>query len=216
MDEITENIYKIPIVRARRLFNNYYSIETDLKSYRCDEFLINLIIDNNIKLEFFPFSSEKFCGLLTTEDDEVTILVNQNLPPYRRNFTIAHELGHFYMHRNINTNFPDKASDLLNSVNDNLEKQANVFASEIVLPTIIIHIMLRSRISFKRIASVTQTSYETLRWRLVRHLRDIYNLSQNQSVKITNDFEDSSIFGYKKSEIHNIIDNVDSHKTNFM
>lgn len=201
----TKNIFKIPILRAQALFFNYYSRDMELKTYRCDEFLVNLIQDNNIRLDFYPFKSDKFCGLLTIDEEETTIVVNKNIPAVRRNFTIAHELGHFFLHRNLNKNFPDRASDLLSSADEVFEKQANAFASEIVLPTVVVYIMLRSKFSFNRISSVTQVSHETLRWRLVRYLIENHEIPYNRSVTLVKDFEDSSIFGYRYNEIHDFV-----------
>ncbi|MGG4344961.1 ImmA/IrrE family metallo-endopeptidase [Paenibacillus lautus] len=201
----TKNIFTFPILKAQSLFSRYYSREMDLKTYRCDEFLVRLIQDNNIRLDLYPFKSDKFCGLLTIDEDEITIVVNKNSPAVRRNFTIAHELGHFYLHRHLNSNFPDRASDLLNSSDIVFEKQANAFASEIVLPNIVVYIMLKSKFSFNRISAVTQTSHETLRWRLIRFLIGNFKMSHNKCVEMVNDFEDSSIFGYKKCEIHDFI-----------
>lgn len=201
----TKDIFTFPILKARSLFSRYYSREIDLKTYRCDEFLVRLIQDNKIRLDLYPFNSDKFCGLLTIDEDEITIVVNKNSPAVRRNFTIAHELGHFFLHRQLNSNFPDRASDLLNSTDIVLEKQANAFASEIVLPDIVVYIMLRSRFSFNRISAVTQASHETLRWRLVRYLIENHKMSYNKCVEMVNDFEDSSIFGHKNCEFHDYI-----------
>lgn len=212
MDYEQEEILIPPLVKARRLYYDYYPTDSELKVFRCDEFLINLVLNNNIQLDFYSFSTDKFCGLLTIDEDEATILVNNKSPAYRRNFTIAHELGHYFMHRHKKSNFPDRTTDLLNSTNEIFERQANVFASEIILPTPVVHVMLRSRYSFHRISVVTQTSYETLKWRLVRHLRHIYKLSLSESSRIVGNFETLSIYEDKKTEIHNLVINTEYQK----
>ncbi|MNB71346.1 Metallopeptidase ImmA [compost metagenome] len=202
---VLKDPFKLVKLRALSLFSKYYSREMDLKTYRCDEFLIKLIQDNNIRLDFYSFSNSNFCGLLTIDDDETTIVVNKNSPAYRRNFTIAHELGHFFLHKHLKTEFPDRASDLLNSANDAFEKQANIFASEIVLPDVVLFVMLRSKYSFFRISVVTQTSHETLRWRLVSYLRDNHKILHNKSIELVENYVDASVFGYKQNELQDFI-----------
>jgi len=197
-----------PILTARKLFLKYYSIDDfDFKKFRCDIFMMNIANDNNIFIDSHSFKSPKFCGLLTIDEFENTIVYNKNSPAYRRNFTIAHEFGHFFLHRHISHEFPDRASDLLNSSDNILEKQANAFAGEIVLPTVVVQSMLRSGYRFQRISAVTKTSHECLSWRLVRHLMDLYELPYNRAVHLARDFEESSFLGYKSIELLNFITN---------
>jgi len=200
-----EDIFVAPIRKARALFQKNYSRYFDFKIFRCDMFLIQIIRDNNIGLDSHHFSSEKFCGLLTIDELETTILYNKNSPPYRRNFTIAHELGHYFLHRHLKSNFPDRTSDLLTSTNNKMEKQANAFASEIVLPILVLQIMLNSRFSFRRISSTTQTSHECLRYRLHRHLQDLYELPYGKILKLVDDFENASFLGYKNNDLTDFI-----------
>jgi hypothetical protein len=77
------------------------------------------------------------------------IFVNPKARPVRKRFTIAHELGHFILHRAVQTTFNcDKESvyyglDTLKKI----EREADDFASNLLMPAD----MLRHRIDGKRI-----------------------------------------------------------------
>lgn len=68
-----------------------------------------------------------------------TIFVNKDDPPTRQAFTIAHELGHWLMHKKELESEPDKYAILyrkpLGEPNDDVvEKQANTFAASVLVP----------------------------------------------------------------------------------
>jgi len=60
--------------------------------------------------------------------DHYLIHVNENF--YCEKLVIAHELGHFFLHKNVNT---FKIANCSVVLENKLEHQANVFASEILL-----------------------------------------------------------------------------------
>ncbi len=53
----------------------------------------------------------------------------------RRRFTLAHELGHFELHRNLNTHLDDNALTLDYFKNGGQEYEANQFATELLMPS---------------------------------------------------------------------------------
>lgn len=64
------------------------------------------------------------------------IHINQNAPEKLQNFICAHELGHAVLHSNINTPFL-KRHTLFST--DRVEREANSFAVELILPDKFIH-----------------------------------------------------------------------------
>ena len=52
----------------------------------------------------------------------------------RRRFTLAHELGHFELHHNVNTHLDDNALTLDYFKQGNQEYEANQFATELLMP----------------------------------------------------------------------------------
>jgi Zn-dependent peptidase ImmA (M78 family) len=80
-------------------------------------------------------------GLLSIENGKGTIGYKSSESPVRQRFTIAHELGHYELHRDKADLFVDKQF-IYRSLNsgDTLEKkimeqEANYFASAILIPT---------------------------------------------------------------------------------
>jgi Zn-dependent peptidase ImmA (M78 family) len=67
------------------------------------------------------------------------IILNNDQPADRMRFTLAHELGHLVMHR-----FP----------NPDMERQANDFASALLMPAREISLALSGRIDLRRLASL--------------------------------------------------------------
>jgi Zn-dependent peptidase ImmA (M78 family) len=53
----------------------------------------------------------------------------------RRRFTLAHELGHFELHHNVNTHLEDNALTLDYFKNGGQEYEANQFATELLMPS---------------------------------------------------------------------------------
>lgn len=80
--------------------------------------LVGLLEDNGIVVCRFDFGTELLDGFFIN-DDVPCIAVNSRFPMDRQRFTLAHELGHLLMHR-----IP----------NDHAEEQANLFASEFLMP----------------------------------------------------------------------------------
>lgn len=209
-----------PINIARTFYNTHYSKKGyDPLNYRCDLLISTLSVDNNIVLDPFQFRDKSFCGMLIIDEFESTIAYNQSLPPERRNFTIAHELGHYFLHKDHESQFVDNAENMLENTNKVFEQQANAFAAELLIPEDVLNLMLSYRYSYFKIAKITKSSYECLIWRLVNFLNDKLNTSREDSFVIINDYikhsktktqQDSSIFkvlfpGFNKDKISDFI-----------
>ncbi len=80
-------------------------------------------------------------GLLAIENGKAVIGVNHTESKVRRRFTIAHELGHYELHREEGKLFVDKNFKMFRSQtsgntphNQRLEQEANAFAAAILMP----------------------------------------------------------------------------------
>lgn len=100
-------------------------------------------IAKNIGLKIIPQPlDETISGMLIIKDGIGTIAYNQTESNVRRRFTIAHELGHFVLHKNDGSLFLDKNfSVLLRSQmtpetiqKQRLEQEANAFAAALLMP----------------------------------------------------------------------------------
>jgi len=101
-------------------------------------------IAREIGLNIVDFQFENdIAGALVIEKDIGTIGINPSNSPQRRRFTIAHELGHYLMHRVGNEFFVDKdflvkwrnsASSSYSEIEKYQEIEANAFAAAILMP----------------------------------------------------------------------------------
>lgn len=92
-----------------------------------------------VRVEYSPFDDE-LSGMAFLRAGQPMIGVNSNHHPNRQRFTIGHELGHICLHRRQleAAVFIDKSFLPRNSVSstgiDPLERQANAFAAELLMP----------------------------------------------------------------------------------
>lgn len=83
---------------------------------------------------------EDMSGILVFHEGKATIGYNKNEHRVRNRFTIAHELGHYILHRNNNELFVDKdfkvmfRSDVSMSTYSKHEAEANEFAACLLMP----------------------------------------------------------------------------------
>jgi len=93
-----------------------------------------------LKVVTYPLEDD-VSGVLAIKNGEGTIGVNQNESKSRRRFTIAHELGHFELHRDKSDLFVDKQFIYRSKTsghtpaNQQMEQEANFFASAILMPS---------------------------------------------------------------------------------
>lgn len=78
-------------------------------------------------------------GMLVIKDDQSVIVVNINHHPNRQRFTIAHELGHYFLHKNSANVFFDESllffrDDKSAQGTKFQEIEANTFAAELLMP----------------------------------------------------------------------------------
>ncbi len=79
-------------------------------------------------------------GLIFREGSQAIIGVNSNHPNTRKRFTIAHELGHFFLHTEnplfVDRVFAVKLRDHVSSEAINQDEiEANAFAAELLMPS---------------------------------------------------------------------------------
>ncbi len=104
------------------------------------------------------FKNDSVSGFLHRADDgSNTIVVNKNNPVARQRFTIAHELGHFFLHQNetmhvdehetVSVYFRDSESSKATKIN---EIEANQFAAELLMPQEEIFALTKRELAKKR------------------------------------------------------------------
>lgn len=92
------------------------------------ENMVSILEKHGVIVIFYDVDYDKFDGVTKfTNKSQPVIWVNENMPNDRKRFTLAHEMGHLVMHlRNQDLDLDD----------NEMEKQANRFAAEFMLPFI--------------------------------------------------------------------------------
>lgn len=90
----------------------------------------------------FPKDADSLSWMLDLE--QKMIVVNENDADFNKPFTVAHELGHYILHRKFLEKFPEKYSVVFKKKwfddTDFLEKEANCFASNLLVPNFMLWI----------------------------------------------------------------------------
>ncbi len=129
----------------------------------------DIVEENGVDVVFVRFekNGNKVAGF--TKFDEAKIYVNAEDPLNRQIFTIAHEFGHWVLHRELFEQEPGKYNVLLRTpqgLNNNpIEKEANAFAANILVPQ---HLLkpIKEVASIGKLADIFCVSRETIIHRL--------------------------------------------------
>jgi Zn-dependent peptidase ImmA (M78 family) len=99
---------------------------------------------------------------------ERRILVNAAEPETRRRFTLAHELGHWICQVLEGHAAPIycRAADLAQDANRTLEREANVFAAEVLMPDTLVREAFADDATAADLANSFRVSEEAMQWRL--------------------------------------------------
>ncbi len=85
-----------------------------------------------IQVDYLPLA-EDVSGFLRRQNSEWIIGINSLHHRNRQRFTLAHELGHYFLHRDIG-GFEDRALFRREMQFDQRESEANSFASKLLMP----------------------------------------------------------------------------------
>ncbi len=110
-------------------------LETFVKSIN-NKRQVNIKIYEYDLSEFNNDFEESISGLIDSEGKKVNIIINKYDYENRKRFTIAHELGHYFLHHD--NSLPIKHIDLRSSMDmatsKEKEQEANFFAAELLMP----------------------------------------------------------------------------------
>ena len=106
---------------------------------------------HGIRIRYEPLDDE-LSGMIFFKHNQAVIGVNAHHSPNRQRYTIAHELGHFFLHADILREgaHVDTVITMLNRDQDaalgtiNIEIEANQFAAELLMPRHMIDNYLRA------------------------------------------------------------------------
>lgn len=96
------------------------------------------------------------------------VVVNGAEPMNRQRFTVAHEIAHYVLHRDlIGDGITDNAMYRSTSLSDELERQADHFAAQILLPAQAVKDALRAgNHSYAKLSEMFNASQDAIRIRI--------------------------------------------------
>ncbi len=128
-----------------------------------------------VKVNNARFTDENLAGMIVKRGDDVLILVAQDDPPFRKRFTIAHELAHHFLHLIRDGEYVDNEVDLFRlqtsdrseaSPTRRQEIQANLFAASLLMPEHEVRRYWDERRSIEDLARAFNVSEEAMGYRV--------------------------------------------------
>lgn len=137
---------------------------------------VTLANKEGIKVHNAAFSDDGVSGMVARRGKNISMLVNQSDPPYRKRFSIAHELGHHFLHLTEDGEIVTKKIDLFRVYlkpedKDDEEKrrdvEANQFAAALLMPeTFVKDFYEKKSLNLKQMAKIFNVSEEAMGIRL--------------------------------------------------
>ena len=152
------------------------SVIADIKAQMDDEYypLVGLnVMAEKLGIKIFESDLTEIAGSLSgfiTYEDPVTkshpqIFIEKTMSPERKKFTLAHELGHHFLHEGMklrldNLDYSSNGKDTVE------ESEANYFAATLLMPKELVLKLLDKRKSVEEIANYFQVSLSAARNRI--------------------------------------------------
>jgi len=114
---------KIEIIKSTKDFRKQLGFDDEIFH---EDTLLKLLEAKNYYIFYDNFGRNSISGAAYRKNELKFILVNSGHSLGRQNFTLAHEIGHFIIH---NKDIFD-----LDTENENLEKESDIFASHFLMP----------------------------------------------------------------------------------
>lgn len=147
-------MYKAAIKKAKQINKKYLLPPQLLIGQVCK--------DEGLDIIMMPL--KRMSGMLVEVGSEYYIAYNAKMPPGRRLFTVAHELGHYFLHRGDQSVFLcQQAFEYTSSMP---EQEANAFAAELLMPYEKMVEFIQNQISIRMISRKLGVSEEAARYRI--------------------------------------------------
>jgi Zn-dependent peptidase ImmA (M78 family) len=141
----------------------------------------NILEDHpNLEIHFLDLEDNAISGATLYKDEIFTILVNTTKPQTRQHFSLGHELGHYFLHKELLQQTKgilddDTAMDgpnILYRADDapstQLEREANNFAASLIMPTHLVRDAWEATHRIEECARIFKVSVVAMSVRLTR------------------------------------------------
>jgi Zn-dependent peptidase ImmA (M78 family) len=132
------------------------------------------------EVDYFP---DEVDALIICSDEVKVAVVNRRQSEARRRFSLAHEIGHYILHRN-GTDWqqpptidvpPDSAADAVTSL---AEHEANLFAGELLVPVEYLKKLFRPGMTAADVATIFGVSESVAAIAVSSHMRALFKTSR--------------------------------------
>ena len=164
------------------LNSNRARIELQAKEILFQHGLYSLPIDPvrlanrlGISVNNAKFADDSRAALIAKRGETTRVFVEQSDPPYRKRFSIAHELGHHFLHLLDDGEIIDSHSDMFREKEPASghmterrlqEIEANWFAASLLMPEELVKIEWEKSLSVPQLAKIFNVSREAMGYRL--------------------------------------------------
>ena len=137
--------------------------------------LIALANRLGIKVNNAKFSELNLAALLSKRGSNVWILLDEACHPHRKRFSIAHELGHYFLHLQSDGEMIDRDTNFFRvneygsdeTAQEGLKEiEANQFAAALLMPGRLIRQSWQDSFSISELARLFQVSEEAMGYRI--------------------------------------------------
>ncbi|NKE43640.1 ImmA/IrrE family metallo-endopeptidase [Roseomonas frigidaquae] len=124
--------------------------------------------DLGLEVRYVDNLSDDVSGKIERTRGGYRVTVNASHPRRRQRFTLAHEIAHFIMHRDlIGDGIVDNAMYRSAGLSDEIERQANRYAADILMPAAAVRRLYRQNVkSFAAMANAFDVSAEAAQVRM--------------------------------------------------
>lgn len=121
------------------------------------------------------FADDSWAALISKRGPTTRVFVEQSDPPYRKRFSIAHELGHHFLHLMEDGEMVDKRADMFRERRPNgenwsperfMEVEANWFAAELLMPQEFVREEWKANPNVSTMAKIFNVSEEAMGYRI--------------------------------------------------
>ncbi len=126
-----------------------------------------------VTVKVATFADPRIVGALLPQEGEWTVFIRSSDNPRRQRFTVAHELGHYVLHRDGHPEgmFDDDLNFLRTDGNiagdKEQEKEANLFAAELLMPENAVRTAYESVKDISALARLFAVSQEAMGYRVL-------------------------------------------------
>lgn len=128
--------------------------------------LLKIALDNGIEVKNAEFKNSDIAGILYKKNGKTIIFVSSSDPDNRKRFTVAHELGHYFLHPSTEDVLQVEYRTNGKNGDPQKEKEANCFAAALLMDEVLVKSLWNDLKSVQSLAEIFKVSFAAMSYRL--------------------------------------------------